>query len=160
MTRDHWTLCSKVMGKLWTRKREMRRDGENYYQKVGHQRILCKSIYHAWPGKFKSQSGRQSHRDDIFKLQSGMSYFRLLISTHIMHIIIIFIPHVSFSHPQLDNHCRMLSSIRPLYLTIPWLGVNTVFRSWTSAASSKCWALWVQHTWSTAQFPCALLWAQ
>jgi len=43
MERDEITLCSYVTVELRTRKRQMRVDGGNHYEKLGLQRIACAS---------------------------------------------------------------------------------------------------------------------
>jgi len=41
--RDDITSCSQVMVELRIRKREMRGDGGNHHEKLGHKRLSCAS---------------------------------------------------------------------------------------------------------------------
>jgi len=68
--------------------------------------LVCESIHHPRYGRHESRSGVSQHRYEVFPTQSGKLYPWFLISARILHIVLIFIPHLSLSHPHLNHHRR------------------------------------------------------
>jgi len=100
---------------------------------------VCNIIYHPWYGRYKSSTAVWIPPNEEFRTQSVRLNPWFLISARIVQIILIFIFHLSLYHPQLSHHCRTQSSVIPLYLSMAWPWVNTIF------SINK-----VEHTTSTA----------
>jgi len=80
------------MVELRTRKREMRRDGTNHYEKLGLQRILYASQF-TKPNTAGTSPDLVCHNTDTRSSQSNQARRTPhLISTRILHIVLISIP--------------------------------------------------------------------
>jgi len=103
------------------------------------ENIKCKSIHHSRLGSYVSQSHQWVHQYVFFLFQSHKSHLRYDTSTHILHIIFVFIPHLSFMSTTLP-----LSQNTLLSYSFPFL--HALIMSWHR----------VQHTPSTAYSECSI----
>ena len=92
-----------------------------------YKNFMCESMYSLPYLRYKSWSEMKLHRYEAVPTQSGRSYPHCLISTHILHIVLSIIPHLSLSHTQLYDHCRTQSKVIPPYLSIAWSWVDTEY---------------------------------
>jgi len=91
------------------------------------ENFVCESMHHHRYGRYESRFGANELRYEVFPTPSGKSYPWFLISARILHIILIFIPHLSLSRPQLNHHRRTQSWVIPLYLSMTWSWVDTEY---------------------------------
>jgi len=115
-----------VIVELRTRKREMRGDGGDHHDKQLLKRIFCAGQF-TIPDTACTSSDPACKYIDTRSSQPNQAklYPWFLISASILHIVPIFIPHLSLSYPQLYHHRRTQSSVIPLYLSVSWSRVDT-----------------------------------
>ena len=89
---------------------EMGGDGTNNHDELGRERISCASQFNIpdTAGLSLNPACHHSVSRASQPNQSGRAP-DFLISTQILHIVLIFIPHLSLSHPQLYHHRRTQS---------------------------------------------------
>jgi len=144
---------------------EKERDAEIIMRNWDLENFVCESIYHPRYGRYESRSGVELHQYEVFPTQSGKSYPRFLISARILHIVLIFIPHLALSRPQLYHHRRTQSSVIPLYVSMPWSWVDTEYsihrvQHTPRTAYTKYSIHRVQYTPSTASTEYSIHWVQ
>jgi len=104
---DDITLGDYVMVGLRMRKRRIRGDGGNHHAKVRLQRILCasQSTFPDMAGMSPDQAGYKPDTTSYNPNQASCTtdFSEWLISAGILHIVPIFIPHLSFSSITLPS---------------------------------------------------------
>jgi len=128
-------------------------------------------IYDPRYGSYQSQSGGYSHQHEVFPTQSGDLYPWFVISTRILHIVLIFMPYfcfssttlpssqnTNFSHPRLSLHAIIMSWHRVQHTPSAPYTECTIHRvqHTPSAAYTECSIHRVQHTPSAAYTECSI----
>jgi len=91
----------------WAQEREKSEEmGEIIMRNRDFRGFECELIYHPRYGRYESWSGGQQHQYVVIWTQSGKSYPWFFRSARILHIIHVFIPHLSLSCPQLYHHWK------------------------------------------------------
>jgi len=84
------------------------------------ENLVCKSIYHSWYSRYEPWWAMWSHHHHVFPMQTGKLLPLFLISAHILHIGLIFLPLLTIFRPQPNHHRRTQSSVIPPSLATTW----------------------------------------
>jgi len=107
------------MVELRTRKREMRGYGGNHHEKLGLMRISCADQLTIPDTAGMSPNPACNYTDMTSSKPNHASHtpeFSYLLV--ILYIVLIFIPHLSLSCPQLYHHRKTQSLVITLYLSM------------------------------------------
>jgi hypothetical protein len=121
---NHLPSCSQLMVELRMRKREMTGYGWNHYENLGLKRISCASQF-TIPDTAGTNPNQACY--EVFRTKSGKSYPCILISDRILHIVLILIPYLSLSRPQLYHQHRTQSKVITLCFFMSGSWVDTEY---------------------------------
>jgi len=129
--REGWLIIvflGWLMVEWRTRNRVMRGDGGNYHEKLEPKRMSCASQFSTIPNIAGISPNSAGNNTDTRSSKPNQTSCTPDFSYPIVSSILF--PSsspLSLIRPQLYHYCRTQSQVIPLYLSMSWLWVNTVY---------------------------------